>query len=156
LVIYGNDNFTWTNTILLNNFYGGTALEVVDFDRDIDLDIIAGASGLGELYLWENLLITTVKGNHGNSIPEKFYLYQNHPNPFNPSTIIGFHILESSFVTLSVYDVLGDEIMTLVNEEKSAGLFEVEFDGTELPTGIYFYQLKTRRFVDTKKMLLLK
>jgi len=156
LVIYGNTNFTWAKTVLVNDFYGGTALEVIDFDGDNDLDIIAGASALGELYLWENLLITSVKENQSNSIPEQFHLFQNFPNPFNPNTKIKYSIPERSFISLKVYDVLGNKIATLVDEEKPSGFYVVEFNSESLPSGIYFYQLKTENFVESKKMILLK
>jgi hypothetical protein len=90
-----------------------------------------------------------------------FELSQNYPNPFNPSTKIRFAILQdergdTKDVSLKVYDVLGTEVATLVNEEKPAGEYEVEFSGGELTSGIYFYQLKADNFVETKKMLLLK
>jgi len=157
LVIYENSSSTWSKTVLANNFYGGTALAVVDFDDDNDLDIIAGASGLGELYLWENLLITSVEGNRSNSIPEQFHLFHNFPNPFNPTTKISYNIPETSFLTLKVYDVLGNEVATLVNEEKPAGKYEVEFSATgELTSSVYFYQLKAGYYIETKKMLLIK
>jgi N-acetylneuraminic acid mutarotase len=83
-------------------------------------------------------------------------LYQNYPNPFNPFTKITYSISEISFVTLKVYDVLGSEISTLVNEEKTFGSYEVEFDATDLPSGIYFYRLQAGSFVQTKNMALLK
>ena len=103
--------------------------------------------------------------------PEGFVLYQNYPNPFNPSTKIKFTIPSANlrqaqsdiFVTLKVYDVLGNEVATLVNKELAAGEYEVEFNSRsglsgikELPSGIYFYQLKTKNFIQTKKMLILK
>jgi enterochelin esterase family protein len=97
-----------------------------------------------------------------NNVPEGFILYQNYPNPFNPSTTIKFSIPEISFVTLNVYDVLGNEIAILVNEEKPVGEYEVKFPTIEtrhaspLPSGIYFYLLKAGVYVETKKMLLLK
>ncbi len=89
-------------------------------------------------------------------IPSKFALYQNYPNPFNPSTKIKYQIPEVSFVTLKVYDVLGKEVAALVNEEKQAGNYEVEFNAINLPSGIYFYRLQTGNFVATKKMVLMK
>ena len=111
--------------------------------------------------------------------PTNFYLSQNYPNPFNPSTKIRFVIPndlpadrqgvrnlkdfssqtprnDNSMVSLKVYDVLGNEVATLVNEEKQPGTFEVEFDGTGLPSGIYFYKLQKSGYIDTKKMVLLK
>ena len=98
------------------------------------------------------------------NLPVSFSLSQNYPNPFNPVTKIQYAISSSQFVTLKVYDVLGNEIATLVNEEKRAGIFEVEFNAVSshsgevrnLPSGIYFYQLKAGDFVETKKMVLLR
>ena len=89
-------------------------------------------------------------------IPDEFALYQNYPNPFNPSTIIRFSIPEESFVTINVFNTLGEEITTLINENIIAGYYEVEFSGTALPSGIYFYQLQAGSFVETKKMILMK
>jgi hypothetical protein len=93
-----------------------------------------------------------------NTIPEQYSLYQNYPNPFNPSTTLSFVIGHSSFVSLKVYDVLGNEVATLVNEEKPAGSYKVEFriENLELSSGIYFYQLKASNYIETKKMVLMK
>ncbi|MBT8377904.1 MAG: T9SS type A sorting domain-containing protein [Ignavibacteria bacterium] len=91
-----------------------------------------------------------------NTIPESFSISQNYPNPFNPTSKIKYQIPELSFVTLKVYDVLGNEVATLVNEEKPTGTNEVEFNAEGLPSGIYFYQLKAGSFSETKKMILLK
>ncbi len=88
--------------------------------------------------------------------PAKFSLEQNYPNPFNPSTKISWQSPVSSWQTLKVYDVLGNEVATLVNEEKLAGEYEVEFKAVELSSGIYFYQLKVGEFIQTKKMTILK
>jgi hypothetical protein len=89
-------------------------------------------------------------------IPNEYSLEQNYPNPFNPTTNIQYQIAVPGFVSLKVYDVLGNEVATLVNKEKPAGSYEVEFDGTDLPSGIYFYQLKASGFIETKKMILIK
>ena len=107
--------------------------------------------------LWTAIVdsVTTVDNSYQGAL-SKFELYQNYPNPFNPATTIKYQIPELSFVTLKVYDVLGNEIATLVNEEKSTGNYEVEFDGTGLSSGNYFYQLKADNFVETKRMVLLK
>ncbi len=86
-----------------------------------------------------------------------FYrLQQNYPNPFNPSTNIEFQIANFGFVTLKIYDVLGREIETLVNEEKSPGRYEVKFSASNLASGLYFYRITSGNFSETKKMLLLK
>jgi hypothetical protein len=90
------------------------------------------------------------------ALPLAFNLEQNYPNPFNPSTTIQYAISSRQFVTLKVYDILGNEVATLVNEEKSAGNYKVEFKGASLSSGIYFYQLSAGKFVETKKMLYLK
>jgi len=86
----------------------------------------------------------------------EFVLEQNYPNPFNPSTKINYSIPDEGFVSLKFYDVLGEEIETLVNEYQSAGTYEVEFNGSDLSSGIYYYSLQYNNFIETKKMLLLK
>jgi hypothetical protein len=100
--------------------------------------------------------ITVAVEDFQATVPEDFALHQNYPNPFNPSTKIKFVIPKSSFVNLKVYNVLGKEAMTLVNEERLAGNYEVEFNATDLPSGVYFYQLRVGSFIQTKKMILLK
>ena len=88
--------------------------------------------------------------------PTEYLLHQNYPNPFNPVTKIKYQLPELSFVTLKVYDVLGNEIAALVNKEKPAGSYEVEFNATSLPSGVYFYTIRTNEFIETKKMVLMK
>jgi hypothetical protein len=88
--------------------------------------------------------------------PNEFVLDQNYPNPFNPSTIISFSVPQSSFVTLKVYDVLGNEVSTLVNETKEAGKYSVSFDAAGLSNGVYFYSINSDNFTSTKKMILMK
>ncbi len=85
-----------------------------------------------------------------------FFLSQNYPNPFNPTTNIQYQIPQPGLVTLKVYDVLGNEVANLVNEEKPAGSYTVKFDGSKLASGIYFYQLKPGSFTATKKLILMK
>jgi hypothetical protein len=94
--------------------------------------------------------------DEGNINPKDFSLSQNYPNPFNPNTLIKYQIPEVSFVTLKVYDVLGNEVATLVNEEKPVGSYKFEFSASNLPSGIYFYQLTAGKFIETKKMILIK
>src|SRR5690606_15701443 len=97
------------------------------------------------------------------SRPIEFRLEQNYPNPFNPSTVISYQLPVSGLVTLKIYDVLGNEVASLVNEEKPAGSNEVEFNANshsgfvrKLSSGIYFYKLQAGSFVEMKKMILLK
>ncbi len=89
-------------------------------------------------------------------LPTKFSLAQNYPNPFNPNTTIKFTLPEKEFVTLKIYDLLGNEVIVLLNEEKTAGNHSVKFDASNLASGTYFYKLQTGSFVGTKKMILLK
>lgn len=88
--------------------------------------------------------------------PSEFTLEQNYPNPFNPTTTIKYSIPESGNVELLIYNALGEQISTLVNELKDAGRYELEFNADDIPSGIYYYQIKTEGFVQTKKMLLIK
>lgn len=92
------------------------------------------------------------------AIPTSYSLSQNYPNPFNPSTTIHYNLSKSAFVTLKVFDVLGREVETLVNEEKSVGEHTVKFNGSHLSSGMYFYQITIGhgQFVQTKKMILMK
>ena len=92
----------------------------------------------------------------GNSIPEYFSLSQNFPNPFNPNTIINYQLAINNVVSLKVYDALGKEVATLVNEKQNPGSYSVEFNSKGLPSGIYFYKLEAGDFVETKKMVLMK
>ncbi|MEK9138396.1 MAG: T9SS type A sorting domain-containing protein, partial [Bacteroidota bacterium] len=91
-----------------------------------------------------------------SAIPNRFSLEQNYPNPFNPSTTISFTIPHSSFITLKVFDVLGREVATLVNEELRAGRYERTFDGSGLASGVYLLRLQAGSSVQTNKLLLLK
>lgn len=90
------------------------------------------------------------------SVPETYTLSQNYPNPFNPSTKISFSIPKQGLVSLKIYDVLGKEVMTLVNEQKTSGNYEVDFNGINLASGAYFYRLESSEFVDIKRMILIK
>ena len=102
-------------------------------------------------------IITGFSNNSTSSIiPDNFSLKQNYPNPFNPSTVISYSIPKSGMVTLKVYDVLGKEVASLINEVKTAGSYEFQFNGSSLSSGVYFYRLQSGNFSDTKKMFLLK
>ncbi|MBU2494683.1 MAG: T9SS type A sorting domain-containing protein [Bacteroidetes bacterium] len=85
-----------------------------------------------------------------------FRLLQNYPNPFNPNTKINYSIPKTCFVTLKVYDLLGKEVLYLVNEEKPEGYYEVEFNGALLSSGVYLYSIQAGNFSDTKKFILLR
>jgi subtilisin-like proprotein convertase family protein len=94
--------------------------------------------------------------NLSSKIPEVYSLKQNYPNPFNPVTKINFDIPKQGFVNLKIYDVLGREVKVLVNEVKSPGSYSIDFNGTELSSGVYFYRMESNGFTDVKKMMLIK
>ncbi len=98
----------------------------------------------------------TAVESSNNKLHQKYSLEQNYPNPFNPSTTISWQLPVNSWLTLKVFDVLGSEVITLVNEYKQAGNYNVKFEGSKYPSGLYFYQLKAGNFVQTKKMVLLR
>ncbi|MBK7632243.1 MAG: T9SS type A sorting domain-containing protein [Ignavibacteriales bacterium] len=114
--------------------------------------------GNGTIYL-DNIYFSTTISDVKEIIgatPSDFELGQNYPNPFNPSTLISYSIPQNSFVTLKVYDVIGNEVATLVNQSQSAGKYEVRFDASNLSNGVYMYSIKTDNFTATKKMILMK
>jgi hypothetical protein len=120
----------------------------------------------GQLSVWTAIIEFPVKvENVNNQMPDKFHLAQNFPNPFNPSTKIKFEIPFSllsergdkgGFVTMKIYNALGKEITTLVNEQLSPGTYEIQWNADNMPSGIYFYRLTAGTFTDTKKMILVK
>jgi hypothetical protein len=150
-----NTAYSWYPQITVS----GTVAHVVWYDnRDGNAEIYYKQDPTGNPVSVENI---------STEIPKDFMLYQNYPNPFNPSTKIKFTIPSvgtslMKFVQLKVYDILGNEVATLVNEEKPAGNYEIEFNAIatnrdlSLSSGIYFYQLKAGEFIQTKKMILLR
>ena len=111
-------------------------------------------------YFWSDsfTVIVPVTGiaENGTNLPIEYALKQNYPNPFNPSTRIKYSIPQSSNVVIKIFDILGNEIETLVNEEKPTGIYEVQFDATGLSSGVYFYTLTAGNFVENRKMVLLQ
>jgi CubicO group peptidase (beta-lactamase class C family) len=110
----------------------------------------------GWTYWKDSLQIIVGVEEEPYEIPTEFSLSQNFPNPFNPSTTIKYSVPQITNVVIKVFDVLGSEVATLVNEEKPVGIYELTWNAEQLPSGVYFYQLKAGSFVETKKMLLLK
>jgi hypothetical protein len=112
--------------------------------RQVDLD--------GSVHFNEAVKVEVTQSD----LPVSLSLGQNYPNPFNPATTIRYALPARSFVTLSVYNTLGQQVTTLVNDTQEAGYHEVRFDGVNLASGVYFYRLQTGGFVQTRKMLLLE
>ena len=105
---------------------------------------------------WGEIPVSLTSVKNKNINPGEIYLYQNYPNPFNPETKIIYRIPQRGFVSLEIYDLIGNEIKTLVSEDKPAGIYEVNFSAKNLQSGIYFCRLKTANYSKTIKMLLLK
>lgn len=132
----------------------------------IDSIIIIWSRGLREVYtnVTPNVFYTVTEGqgivsveSHGsNIVPEDFKLFQNYPNPFNPSTVINYEISTAAFVTLTVFDILGNKIKDLVNKKQNAGNYEIEFSPENLSSGVYYYRLTAGNYSETKKMTFLK
>lgn len=132
-----------------------------DFDQDgkTDIAIVSSvAAGVDSLFVLYNLGGGTVgiQDQEIVEIPTSHLLSQNFPNPFNPTTTIKFSIPEASVVTLKIYNILGEEVKTLVNEYKEIGNHTAQFDASSLSSGIYFYRLQAGSFIETKKMILIK
>ncbi|MBI9072599.1 MAG: T9SS type A sorting domain-containing protein [Melioribacteraceae bacterium] len=133
------------------------------FSHNMKIRFMADGSSDSDDYNIDDIAVYATKSttvavlNNQEQLPENYILKQNYPNPFNPSTTIEYSIpLYSASVKLTVYDVLGNEIKTLVNREQLAGVYKVEFDAVYLASGTYFYQLKSGDFSATKKLLLIK
>jgi hypothetical protein len=101
-------------------------------------------------------ITTSITQRKENTIPSVFSLEQNYPNPFNPTTHFRFSLPEKGFASLTVYDVLGKEIAMVANHEFSAGTYDVPWNASGLPSGVYFYRLQTKNFSETKKLVLTK
>jgi len=111
-------------------------------------------AGLWEGEIWG--ISSTAVDPTNNGLPNEFSLHQNYPNPFNPSTTIRFSIPKDQPVKISIYNILGEHISELTNQEYDAGTYTIDFDGSALTSGIYFYSIETTEFIETKKMILMK
>jgi hypothetical protein len=134
----------------------GASLELLDAESDNSLaESWKSSSGHGTPGTI-NSVLTTVDGRNDNITPDEFSLFQNYPNPFNPTTTIKYSVPEKSHLSLKIYDLLGKEVATIFEGERSTGNYTVVFDGSRLSSGIYLYQLKSEKVVRTKKFLILK
>ena len=153
---FSNDTVSWNFLYIAPDSLVTDTLYSVG--NSVNLDGIP--SDLDQWNFGENLVVHVIDQpvniKKEKEIPETFTLYQNYPNPFNPTTNFKFRIADFGFVSLKVYDLLGNEVATLVNEEKPAGEYEVEFDATGLASGIYFYRLSIGSINETKKMVLMQ
>jgi beta-glucosidase len=155
-----SDGTSWNNIVNQINGVGGVEKWIVNTDaRYIRLTGIKRGTEWGySIYEFEIYNIDSLTNvNEGDTkIPKDFYLEQNYPNPFNPSTTISYSISKEGFVSLKVYDILGEEVSTLVNENKKPGNYKMYFHGLNLASGIYIYAIKANNFFSSKKMIYLK
>jgi len=138
----------------ITDLFGGIIYNVNMLTQD---SLVVTQPLIYDLYIrtWGPKGPTSVSPEDKN-IPAKFSLSQNYPNPFNPATTIRYELPKESYVTLKIFDVLGRNVVTLVDERKPAGQYEVEWAPNNIPSSIYFYQLRTSNFFDSKKMLFVK
>lgn len=122
----------------------------------IDSDYATAVGREGTILRTTNGGAVFIKEERSDEMPAKYFLSNNYPNPFNPSTKIRYSIPHSSLVQIRIYDILGYELETLVNENKPAGTYELTWNAANLPSGVYFYQIKAGDFIQTRKMILLK
>jgi len=120
-----------------------------------------GFSQIGSMSIRSGSLFRTVVFITGlkegkNQLPLEYALYQNYPNPFNPSTTVRYDLPKATFVTLTIFDLLGRQISTIIEGEKPAGTYQVNVYVPNLPSGVYFYRLQARDYVKTKKFVLLR
>ncbi|MBS1495128.1 MAG: T9SS type A sorting domain-containing protein [Bacteroidetes bacterium] len=138
------------------NYYGYASPSFRNVNGDSCLVIWSGPAGNGS-YVTGGCSGTVFTGTgNSNSAADNFHLSQNYPNPFNPSTIINYSLPVQSNVSIKIFDVLGKEINSLINEVQTAGIHSVEFNCINLPSGVYYYRIEAGDFADTKKMLLVK
>jgi photosystem II stability/assembly factor-like uncharacterized protein len=121
----------------------------------------SGHSGFGDHLYLDSICVRGTDSLTGinlysSGIPRQYQLSQNYPNPFNPSTVISYALPKAGYVQIKIYDLLGREVKTLVNEFKTAGYYKAEFNASNLASGVYFYKIESGTFSDTKKMLLIK
>jgi uncharacterized delta-60 repeat protein len=156
------DNSFGTNGIVTTQIGSSGNLAFASAIQDDGKIVIAGMSENSSSYSVFTLVryfgdgSTEVDNENNEEIPAEFSLEQNYPNPFNPTTNFEYRISNFGFVSLKVFDVLGNEVATLVNEEKPAGAYQITFNAYGLSSGVYFYKLQAGSFVKTKKMILLK
>ena len=151
---YKNDNFVWEKNII-GQLRGARSLAVGDIEGDPHLDLVACGFGADSIVWYQNPFVTSIF-NDTEIIPSEPFLHQNYPNPFNPKTTIDFNLPKSSEVTLKIFNVLGEEVSTLLSASLFTGSHSVEWDASNLASGVYLYRLQAGNYVETRKMVLMR
>jgi hypothetical protein len=150
--------FTGRGTYSVSNYFNAVAATILANNK-VRVYISGGSLSTvttSKMFVLADQCSVTGDPNNNSQIPNEYKLEQNYPNPFNPVTKINYEIPKQGFVTLKVYDIMGREVQTLVNETKQAGTYSIDFNGMQLTSGVYFYKLETAGFSDMKKMMLIK
>jgi photosystem II stability/assembly factor-like uncharacterized protein len=145
---------TLQNSLTLNEVINNFEFFNSNISYGISLNHIYFTNDGWVTYSIVDSIVTNVDNQH--SLETQFILYQNYPNPFNPTTVISYQIPVSGNVNLKVYDLLGREVVVLVDENKPAGKYEVEFDASQISSGVYYYKLTAGDFIQTNKMVLIR
>ncbi|RPI18414.1 MAG: T9SS C-terminal target domain-containing protein [Ignavibacteriae bacterium] len=154
---YTDTNLTWTQQSFdITQYVNASSQVKIRFRLTSDDNTLGLGWWVDDIRLTNYCLATEGIINQQTGIPGTFSLAQNYPNPFNPSTTIKYQIPKAEFVTIKVYDIMGREVTTLVNDKKMAGFHNAIFNGTNYASGVYFYRIEAGSFVETKKMVLIK
>ena len=156
IIVDSARNYRDVNFDLSTGEGSGTVERWQNVDSIIFIPANVAPSGNGFLFGYSGSITAASVPDNNGTVPLQFSLKQNFPNPFNPSTLIHYSIPKESFVTLKVFNILGDEISTLVNENKNAGEYAIRWEPTSAQSGVYFYKLTVGNFSEVKKMVLLK
>ena len=169
LIIFENTDFigqTWAEHLVYMGDEHHDGAQVVDIDGDGDLDIISIGWANSNVLLYENLAVNargsvrSTAMTHGKTgsaaLPCEFALYQNFPNPFNPATTIRYDVAEGSHVSLKLFNLLGQEVGTLVDQMQKAGQYSLDLNASSLASGVYLYRMQAGNFISTKKLMIVK
>jgi len=154
-----NSQYTLKSSVLGNGYgiMSGTSHAITSTVGQSFIGRTTGSSNINQVGFWYYInLITGIPGEEDNLLPKEFELMQNYPNPFNPVTKIKFAVPTASHILVEVYNVLGQRVSTLVNEEKPPGYYVVDFNASSLASGFYIYRLEANGFNAVKKMIVTK
>ncbi|MBN1406467.1 MAG: FG-GAP repeat protein [Calditrichaceae bacterium] len=171
-IYYGGTDIDTVADIIITgeatgDYFGNSVSCAGDVNNDGISDILIGAYGnyavgaqMGRAYLYAGVDLSDIRFDPQNQFPDQFVLYQNYPNPFNPTTTIRYSVktqnIASQHVDLSIYNILGQKVATLINKKQTAGKYQVKWNAEGFPSGLYFYRIKADKFMETKRMILIK